>query len=146
MRFGTVYCPFSKRFQTFMLETLRRVDAFSRQSSGSEKKGRVGAPCRKSMDIGTRSTAGSGDGAMRVSLKHSTNIFTMRVKSLGFSWIPRWCGHTLVQPGFPRKKRRTRCSMSRAEPWRIYYKTESFSQRCVGAPAVDFDTWDTATI
>ena len=31
------------------------------------------------------------------------------------------------------KKRRTRCSMPRAEPWRIYDEIESFSQRCLGA-------------
>ena len=86
-----------------MLQTLRRVDVFSPQSSGSPKKVSLGGPCRKSAGIGTPSIVDSGDGAMWVSLKHSMNIFTMRVKSLGFSWIRRWCGQTLVQP-VPRKK------------------------------------------
>ena len=139
MQLGTVYCHFSNHFQTFMLEILRRVNVFCRQSSGLLKKGCLGRPCRKSTSIGTPSIVDSGDCAMRVSLKHSMNIFTMRVKSLRFSWIPWWCGQTPVQP-VP-KKRRTRCSVPRADPWRIYDETESFSQRCLGAPAVDFDVW-----
>ena len=43
--------------------------------------------------------------------------------------------------GVSPKKKRTRCSVPRSESWRIYHETESFSQRCLGAPTVDFDTW-----
>ena len=100
---GRVYCPFSKHFQTFMLEILRRVDVFSPQSSGSPKKARLGGPCRKSTGVGTPSIVDSGDGAMRVSLKHFMNIFTMRVNSRHSSWIQRSFGLTPVQQG-PRKK------------------------------------------
>ena len=75
------------------------------------KKAQVGVPCRKSMDIGTRSIAGSVDGAMRVSLKHFMNIFTMRVNSRHSSWILQSCG--------PIKKGRTRGGRSRTQPRRI---------------------------
>ena len=34
MQLGRACCRFSKRFQTFMSETLKRVDVFSRESSG----------------------------------------------------------------------------------------------------------------
>ena len=36
---GKVYFPFSKRFQTFMLETLKHVDVFSRQVVWMTKEG-----------------------------------------------------------------------------------------------------------
>ena len=49
------------------------------------------------MDIEHLSITGSVDGAIRVSLRHSTNIFTMRLKFLRSSLILRWFGPTLAQ-------------------------------------------------
>ena len=137
---GEASYRFSGLIPTSMSVLQKTVNASSRHCFGSPKKARPGGHCRKSMDIGTRSTAVSGDGAMRVSLRPCMNIFTRRVNSLRSSWIRRWCGLTLVLR-VPRKKRRTRRSVPRTKPGRLYDETESVSQRGLGSPAVDFDPW-----
>ena len=76
---------------------------------GSPKKGQRGGPCRKPTDIGTRSIADMGAGAMRVFLKHSMTIFTRQVNFQRSSWILQSCGLTRGAAGAP-KKRRTRRS------------------------------------
>ena len=130
----------SETAETSMLETLKRAGTFSLLCFGSLKKARRGAPYRKSMAIGTRSTVDSVDGAMRVFLKHCMNIFTMRVPSQVSSLIPRSCAHMPRQRGSPLKKRRTRGTGTRTNSRRIYDETESLSQRCLYTVAFYFDS------
>ena len=100
---------------------------FCRSAKGSYVA-HSGGLCLKSMAIGTRSIAGSVDGAMRVSLRHSMNIFTLRVKSQRFSWILQSCGLTPVLLG-PRKKRRTSRSRPRTDARRFHNETSSVAER-----------------
>ena len=88
---------------------------------------------RKSMDIGTRSIAGSVDGAMRVSLRHFMNIFTMPVNSPLCLLTRRSCAHIPAQRVL-RKKRRTRRSRSRTHPRRIHHETSSVPSAMTGFP------------
>ncbi len=124
---GEASYRFFKRIPTSMSACQKTVDASSPQCFGSPKKGRPGGPCRTSMDIGTRSTAVSGDGAMRVSLRHCMSIFTMRVNSRHSSWILQSCGLTPARPGL-QKKRRTRRSRARTNARGIHDETPSVSE------------------
>ena len=80
-----------------MLAILKIVDGFSRHSLGSQKKARLGGPCRKFTDIGIPSIDASADGAMPGSLKNSMNIFMRRVNSPPSSLIQQSCGPILLQ-------------------------------------------------
>lgn len=101
-----------KRLETSMSVIPKPADASSRHCFGSQNRVPPGGHSRKSMDIGTRSIAGSVDGAMRVFFRHCMNISTRSpVKSLRSSLIRRWCVRIPVQPVL--KKRRTRGASSR---------------------------------
>ena len=100
---GKAFYRFSKRLETSMSVIPKPADASSRHCFGSQNRVPPGGRSRKSMDIGTRSIAGSVDGAMRVFFRHCMNIFTMPVKSLRSSLIRRWCVRIPAQPVLKKK-------------------------------------------
>ena len=100
---GKAFYRFSKHVEMSMSGIPKPAGVSSRPCFGSQNKERLGGQSRKSMDIGIRFIAGSADGAMRVSLKHCMNIFTLLAKSLRSSLIPRWCAHTPAQPVLKKK-------------------------------------------
>lgn len=115
MQPGKAFSRSSEILRTFMSATPTTADAFSWQSSGSQRRAQPGALYPKPMDIGTLSIAGLAAGAMPVFFKHYMNTSTMPEKFQLSSLIAQPCVPIPAQPG-PRKKRRARSTMLGSEP------------------------------